>query len=161
MSKDEITTDEQFYALAPYRVVFTYLAPKVNGRSAVTLGLSSRSMSQLTPSQMVLPAPEVVSATMPLAALTVRKHPFLRDFSGGAEQLVALLPAAPTIVGSGALAFGEHRFPNLVLRADGYELKVDAPVHVAVNGHSMTITAQLPGPAPGPTPSQKAPELTR
>lgn len=147
-SQNEITTSAQFYALAPYRMTLFYRSPRVNGRSAVTLGLASTSMSQLTPSQMVVPAPEVVSASMPSATLTVRKHPFLRDSAGGAEQLVALLPGAPVITGRSILPPGDHRLPNILLKAEGYELKVDAPVTVAVTANSMTITAEITGSTP-------------
>jgi hypothetical protein len=144
--KIEIKSVEEFYALAPYRVIFEPEEPMVNGRRASKFGFSTKVMAQVSPQQLVLPAPDLVSLSFPTVTLTIRKRPFLSEPSGNGPRYTMLLPAAPAVNGDG-LPLGEHALDRADFRAEGLELRIDAPVTILVTQGQMTIRMKRAGQA--------------
>ncbi|MDP8914420.1 MAG: hypothetical protein M3N39_12710, partial [Pseudomonadota bacterium] len=79
--KAEIKSVDEFYALAPYRVVFEPGDPIAKGGRAPALGFSTEVMAHLSTDQLALPRPQLVNVSGSAMTLTVRNRPFLSDSS--------------------------------------------------------------------------------
>ncbi len=137
--KAEIKSVDEFYALAPYRVIFELEGPIVNGGGAPKMGFSTRVMAHISPQQLALPSPELVNVTHSAMTLTARNRPFLSDTSAKNQRYTTLLPSAPAVNGKTALAPGEHVLERADLRAEGFELRIDAPVTIHVDEGQMIV----------------------
>jgi hypothetical protein len=137
---------EEFYTLAPARLVVEFTVPIENGRPKMEMNFSAGAggFSELEPNVFAVFDPEVFTLQVPQGSLVVRGRPVLQDTRGMAQmrlRVTVLLPLVPAVaVGGGQpLLAGEHRLERLRIDTNGVQLTVDQPVSVRVSPNEMVI----------------------
>lgn len=127
----EIKSVPEFLALGAYQIVFEVGALGAAPKS----GFSAMNMVALDATTMALPQAGIFNVAGDAFSLTARGKPVLLE----PKRFTVLLPALPEIAGKGALAAGEHRLESLRMSAEGYDLKIDAPVTVSVEPRRIVV----------------------
>lgn len=130
--KTEIKSIPEFLRLDDYQVVFE---PGAAG-AALRPGFRAVNMVDLDSTTLALPRAIMFNVANEDFTLTVRDRPVLLEAQ---TRFTVLLPAVPKIAGSGVLPLGEHRFENLRMSGDGFDLQADTPVTVRVEPHRMVV----------------------
>lgn len=155
----QLRSVEDFYSLAPARLVVEFAVPIVDGRPSMSINFSSgnEGFSQLEPNVIAIPDPEVFTLQVPQGSLVVHGLPVLQDVRDIAEQrlrITVLLPAGLTtadtvllhsadVDGRRPLPEGEYHRERLNLELDGVELRFNEPVRVQVGPNEWFIQADV------------------
>jgi hypothetical protein len=134
----EIKSVEEFHALGAYRLVLEVEPGRGSARPNMGFATGPGGMTFLGEAHLVLPDPQLFSATFPFGSLTVRERPFMGE-SGRTHRYTILLATPPAVNGRTGLPAGEHRFERLDVRAPGVELEITDPVIVEISKGAMTI----------------------
>lgn len=137
----QVRSVQEFYALAPARLIVELRVPIEEGRPEMDIHFSG-DFSQLASDQFVIPNPELFTVQVPRASLTVRGQPVLQDASDLSEALLRVIiavPSVPRIDDQRLSQDSDHQLPKLRLDADGVHLTLDEPVRVRVSGDEMVI----------------------
>ena len=137
----DVRSVEEFYALAPTRLIVELDVPLADGGSGLNVHFTG-GFSQLSPNQLVIPEPEPMIVQVPGASLVVRGRPVLQDASrlaAGRLRLVVALPALPDLGAPPGPAGAPYRLPLLDIRSNGVGLRITDPVWIRPGPDELLI----------------------